>query len=80
MNKTAIRISAGPGALLIALPAMARDLTFWSWRQKTALNMSSSSIHSRLPIRASPSPSKPSKRPITTPFCPRLWPVARAPT
>ena len=34
MNKTAIRITAGLGALLIALPAMAQDLTFWSWRQE----------------------------------------------
>ncbi|KFC61231.1 N-acetyl-D-glucosamine ABC transport system, sugar-binding protein [Devosia sp. LC5] len=34
MNKTAIRIGAGLGALLIALPAMAQDLTFWSWRQE----------------------------------------------
>ncbi len=34
MNKTAIRITAGLGALLVALPAMAQDLTFWSWRQE----------------------------------------------
>jgi raffinose/stachyose/melibiose transport system substrate-binding protein len=34
MNKTAIRLGAGLGALLIALPAMAQDLTFWSWRQE----------------------------------------------
>lgn len=34
MNKTAIRIGAGLGALLVALPAMAQDLTFWSWRQE----------------------------------------------
>ncbi|HWU19128.1 MAG TPA: extracellular solute-binding protein [Devosia sp.] len=34
MNKTAIRLGAGLGALLVALPAMAQDLTFWSWRQE----------------------------------------------
>lgn len=34
MNKTAIRLTAGLGALLVALPAMAQDLTFWSWRQE----------------------------------------------
>jgi raffinose/stachyose/melibiose transport system substrate-binding protein len=34
MKKTMIRISAALGALLIAAPAFAQDLTFWSWRQE----------------------------------------------
>jgi len=34
MNKTIIRLGAAMGALLVALPVMAQDLTFWSWRQE----------------------------------------------
>ncbi|MBD8066756.1 extracellular solute-binding protein [Devosia sp. PTR5] len=34
MNKTLIRYGAALGALLIAVPAFAQDLTFWSWRQE----------------------------------------------
>jgi len=34
MNKTMIRMGAALGAVLIAMPAFAQDLTFWSWRQE----------------------------------------------
>lgn len=34
MNKTIIRLGAALGAMLVGLPAMAQDLTFWSWRQE----------------------------------------------
>lgn len=34
MRKTFIRTTAALGALLMALPAMAQELTFWSWRQE----------------------------------------------
>jgi raffinose/stachyose/melibiose transport system substrate-binding protein len=34
VNKTIIRLGATFGALLVGLPAMAQDLTFWSWRQE----------------------------------------------
>ena len=34
MNKTIIRLGAAFGAMLVGLPAMAQDLTFWSWRQE----------------------------------------------
>jgi len=34
MQKTLIRIGVALGAVVIALPAMAQELTFWSWRQE----------------------------------------------
>ncbi|MEQ8488796.1 MAG: extracellular solute-binding protein, partial [Marinovum algicola] len=34
MKTTMIRISAALGAVIIAAPALAQDLTFWSWRQE----------------------------------------------
>lgn len=34
MKKSTIRLGAALSALLVALPAMAQDLTFWSWRQE----------------------------------------------
>lgn len=34
MKKSTIRLGAAFSALLVALPAMAQDLTFWSWRQE----------------------------------------------
>ena len=34
MNKTIIRLGAAFGAMFVGLPAMAQDLTFWSWRQE----------------------------------------------
>ncbi|GHA34772.1 sugar ABC transporter substrate-binding protein [Devosia pacifica] len=34
MTKTTIRIAAVLGAATIAAPALAQDLTFWSWRQE----------------------------------------------
>lgn len=34
MNKHIIRASAALGALLVAMPAFAQDLTMWSWRQE----------------------------------------------
>lgn len=34
MKKTTIRLGAALSALLVALPVMAQDLTFWSWRQE----------------------------------------------
>jgi raffinose/stachyose/melibiose transport system substrate-binding protein len=34
MKTTVIRISAALGAVIIAAPALAQDLTFWSWRQE----------------------------------------------
>jgi len=34
MRKSIIRAGAALGALLIAVPAFAQDLTFWSWRQE----------------------------------------------
>ncbi|KQX43070.1 sugar ABC transporter substrate-binding protein [Devosia sp. Root436] len=34
MNTNLIRIGAALGAVLVAAPALAQDLTFWSWRQE----------------------------------------------
>lgn len=34
MKSNLIRIGAALGAVLIAVPALAQDLTFWSWRQE----------------------------------------------
>ena len=34
MNTRLIRIGAALGAVLVAAPALAQDLTFWSWRQE----------------------------------------------
>jgi raffinose/stachyose/melibiose transport system substrate-binding protein len=34
MHKKLIRLGAALGALVIAMPALAQELTFWSWRQE----------------------------------------------
>jgi raffinose/stachyose/melibiose transport system substrate-binding protein len=34
MNKIILRTGAALGALLVALPVMAQDISFWSWRQE----------------------------------------------
>lgn len=34
MKKTTIRVGAALGAMLVAAPAFAQDITFWSWRQE----------------------------------------------
>jgi len=34
MNRTIVRTGAALGAMLVALPVMAQDISFWSWRQE----------------------------------------------
>jgi raffinose/stachyose/melibiose transport system substrate-binding protein len=34
MKSNLIRIGAGLAAIMVAAPALAQDLTFWSWRQE----------------------------------------------